>query len=333
MNCQNFECIAGDLARGSLLEAATRESALRHARDCVRCAARLTDERALSDGLRAAAAVMAASSKHTIEAPPRVESALLAAFRERNARSTSHVAPVAAGKDSPIVAASALKADAKISSPVAFRSWSWSKTFGAATAAAVAAAILLLVLLPAGTRLWQTATNEQAAQSRVESSEPLRIVSQNLPVQNGTATSDSTLTSAPGNHVEIAATGGARDSDGDDGRARNTGVLRLANRLMTTTPVSYRMSPERKNDSRNTSLADGASVGDADEIATDFMLLEHGGATLREGDGGQLVRVELPRSALAAFGLPVNHERADERIKADVLMGDDGIARAIRFVR
>ena len=47
----------------------------------------------------------------------------------------------------------------------------------------------------------------------------------------------------------------------------------------------------------------------------------------------QLGRVELPRSSLASFGLPVNLERAGERIKADVVVGNDGMARAIRFVR
>jgi len=50
-------------------------------------------------------------------------------------------------------------------------------------------------------------------------------------------------------------------------------------------------------------------------------------------DGGQLVRVELPRSALARFGLPVNTERANQRVKADVLFSADGLARAIRFVQ
>jgi hypothetical protein len=50
-------------------------------------------------------------------------------------------------------------------------------------------------------------------------------------------------------------------------------------------------------------------------------------------DGGQLVRVELPRSAMASFGLPVNLDRANERVKADVLVGSDGQARAIRFVQ
>ncbi|MBA3355814.1 MAG: hypothetical protein H0U18_07730 [Pyrinomonadaceae bacterium] len=50
-------------------------------------------------------------------------------------------------------------------------------------------------------------------------------------------------------------------------------------------------------------------------------------------DGGQLVRVELPRSAMERFGLPVNMERYGERVKADVLVGADGLARAIRFVQ
>lgn len=48
---------------------------------------------------------------------------------------------------------------------------------------------------------------------------------------------------------------------------------------------------------------------------------------------GRLVRVKLPRSALTAFGLPLNEDRSDERIQADVLVGEDGLARAIRFVK
>jgi hypothetical protein len=68
------------------------------------------------------------------------------------------------------------------------------------------------------------------------------------------------------------------------------------------------------------------------EIVTDFMPLTYG-AALNPNEGGQLVRVELPRSALASLGLPMNVERSDERVKADVLLGHDGLARAIRFVR
>lgn len=68
------------------------------------------------------------------------------------------------------------------------------------------------------------------------------------------------------------------------------------------------------------------------EIATDFIPLMNRDS-LAQLDSGQVMRVELPRSALMSFGLPMNMERADERIKADVVIGDDGLARAIRFVR
>jgi hypothetical protein len=68
------------------------------------------------------------------------------------------------------------------------------------------------------------------------------------------------------------------------------------------------------------------------EIATDFMPLGYlNASTLQEG--GQIVRVELPRSTLASFGLPVNMDRYHERVKADVFIGVDGLAHAIRFVK
>ena len=75
-----------------------------------------------------------------------------------------------------------------------------------------------------------------------------------------------------------------------------------------------------------------ATNAETREIATEFVSLGYGSA-LDLQDGGQLVRVELPRSALARFGLPVNMNRVDEKVKADVLVGADGLARAIRFVQ
>lgn len=46
-----------------------------------------------------------------------------------------------------------------------------------------------------------------------------------------------------------------------------------------------------------------------------------------------IYRVTLPRTALAAFGLPMNERRLSERVKADLLVGEDGLARAVRFVQ
>jgi hypothetical protein len=68
------------------------------------------------------------------------------------------------------------------------------------------------------------------------------------------------------------------------------------------------------------------------EIATEFMPLGYLNAVNLQ-DGGQIVRVELPRSTMASFGLPVNMDRYNERVKADVLLGVDGVAHAIRFVQ
>ena len=53
---------------------------------------------------------------------------------------------------------------------------------------------------------------------------------------------------------------------------------------------------------------------------------------LSSWDRGQVVRVRLPRQSLRSFGIPVNEERMFERVPADLLMGEDGLARAIRFV-
>ncbi len=67
------------------------------------------------------------------------------------------------------------------------------------------------------------------------------------------------------------------------------------------------------------------------EIATEFLPLTY--VTEAAQESGQVVRVRIPRAALASFGLPVNAERASELIKADIVIGDDGVARAIRFVQ
>ena len=48
---------------------------------------------------------------------------------------------------------------------------------------------------------------------------------------------------------------------------------------------------------------------------------------------GVVVRVEIPRTTLLSMGLPMNTDRADTLVKADVIVGDDGVPRAIRLVQ
>jgi hypothetical protein len=68
------------------------------------------------------------------------------------------------------------------------------------------------------------------------------------------------------------------------------------------------------------------------EYATDFIPLSYGGVQ-KPMESGEVIRMEMPRSALIAFGLPVNVDRADTPVKAELLLGEDGMARAIRFLR
>jgi hypothetical protein len=46
-----------------------------------------------------------------------------------------------------------------------------------------------------------------------------------------------------------------------------------------------------------------------------------------------IVRVQLPMSSLRLIGLQMNEERAGDRIQADLLLGQDGLARGVRFVQ
>ena len=70
----------------------------------------------------------------------------------------------------------------------------------------------------------------------------------------------------------------------------------------------------------------------AQEIATDYFPVSYA-SSLSPLESGRVIRVELPRTALASFGLPMNMAQANGSVKADVLMDDYGAARAIRFVR
>jgi hypothetical protein len=86
-----------------------------------------------------------------------------------------------------------------------------------------------------------------------------------------------------------------------------------------------------KGTARATNTTEAANSAQS-EVTTQFLPLSYASPVSLQ-DGGHLVRVQLPRSAMARFGLPVNMERHGEQVKADVLVSADGLARAIRFVQ
>jgi hypothetical protein len=68
------------------------------------------------------------------------------------------------------------------------------------------------------------------------------------------------------------------------------------------------------------------------ELKTDFFAVAQGD-DWTPVDGARMMRVELPKSALGVFGLPAEQGLGPERVRADVVLSDDGLLRAIRFVR
>jgi hypothetical protein len=94
-----------------------------------------------------------------------------------------------------------------------------------------------------------------------------------------------------------------------------------------------RVAPRPMTEDARPAIAAGAREGsdEIEEIASDFFPLQ-GDLDLPDYEGRGLVRVLVPRTTLLAFGLPMNHERAFEPLQAEVLIGEDGAAKAIRFL-
>ena len=66
-------------------------------------------------------------------------------------------------------------------------------------------------------------------------------------------------------------------------------------------------------------------------MVTDYMPLSFS-QPLYPDEFAQVVRISLPRSEMIQFGLPVYPDLEADRVMADVVLGEDGVARAIRFV-
>ena len=277
MSCRNLEVIITELARGQMLDARVKEDALAHMEGCKHCSARFADEQTLTAGLRAVA-----TSAASMEAPARVEGALLSAFRQQTATPFQ-----------PIVA------------PARNLKPRWIPL-------SIAAAAAILIISALAVQFMPSNNSRVPAQNQASTNQPASVPTETLkdsdPIGQGdgpeTAVNDS-------------------DQKSDD---------------MQPSP---RMINRRRDFARNVGLSRGqvssannfGTTANAErESTTEFLPLTYG-SNLAQIEDGQVVRVELPRSALQSFGFPVNAERAGERVKADVLLGHDGVARAIRFVR
>lgn len=65
----------------------------------------------------------------------------------------------------------------------------------------------------------------------------------------------------------------------------------------------------------------------------DFYALSYAGDPNETQRGGRIVRVDVPRSTLFAMGVDVPLENESDTVKTDLLIGNDGVTRAIRVVK
>jgi hypothetical protein len=76
--------------------------------------------------------------------------------------------------------------------------------------------------------------------------------------------------------------------------------------------------------------ADLNTLGDSSGTDNDFIPMPNA-ARIEPNEDLNLVRVEVPRSAMIALGYAVSEDRASEPVEAEVVLGADGLARAVRF--
>ena len=77
--------------------------------------------------------------------------------------------------------------------------------------------------------------------------------------------------------------------------------------------------------------ADFEMLGDASDTESDFIPLPNA-ERIEPNEELNVVRVEVPRSAMIALGYAVSEDRASEPVEAEVVLGADGLARAVRFL-
>lgn len=72
-----------------------------------------------------------------------------------------------------------------------------------------------------------------------------------------------------------------------------------------------------------------AKTAPKEEIKTDFIALSYA----RDPESGQIVRVKVPSAMMVSLGLVSSVKTPTDMVDAEVLVGDDGLTRAIRFIR
>jgi hypothetical protein len=108
-------------------------------------------------------------------------------------------------------------------------------------------------------------------------------------------------------------------------------VLAAALLLVIFVPA-WRTVTERRPEGDPAAAARSSEIPPVAEVTTEFFPLMYSNVPVTDGE---TIRLELPQAALALFGLEAGDPTSDASatVLADVVVGQDGLARAVRFVQ
>jgi hypothetical protein len=104
------------------------------------------------------------------------------------------------------------------------------------------------------------------------------------------------------------------------------GVAAIEDRVESAYPLANSDQQDRRQQRVSRRKSNQAEV-----VSAFYPLME--GEDLDSSEIAQVVRVELPASALGVAGVSLGADISTVPVKADVALGYDGLARAVRFVR
>ncbi len=108
-----------------------------------------------------------------------------------------------------------------------------------------------------------------------------------------------------------------------EGEPNKLAIARSSDAAVTAQPRSRRAGRERQ--------IEVDSESEEEESEAEFIPLTLVAQT-EPGETEQVVRVEVSRLTLLLWRLPVSAERGEERVQAEVVIGEDGVARAVRIL-
>lgn len=112
---------------------------------------------------------------------------------------------------------------------------------------------------------------------------------------------------------------------------RSSPVVRAsAEATATSAPAPRQAAPARNS---VTAPARAVTAQSSETVlASDFVPVPYSGG-FAPGDSAVIVRVQVPRTALAELGYPVDETQGSGMVQADLLVGEDGWPHAVRIVR